>query len=308
MPEPRQRYFNFFARLLPVLEAARKLDAELDRHLAHRFSALEYLRTDELGLAKIIDDLLNPQYAHGQGPLCLELLLDELRETLGLELPGGDPELSQARVVLELRTRNDRRIDICVKVHAGARAFHLAIENEPYAHDQKKQIRDYLEHLHATSGDSFLLLYLSPNRDGPADLSLPRHELPTLARRRKRADVTVRAAGRWSASALGHHGLHPRAGRRHQWRRRSRGPVRGDAQQLVACGLACHLCPEIQARASALVPSSNRSVRPATIRRQHNGDRQRATCTQRAPAGEPPINSPPPRWCTELGQRSKTSW
>ena len=200
-PDPSREYADFFARLLPALEAARKLDAELDRHLAHRFSALEYLRTDELGLSKIIADLLNPRHAHGQGPLYLELLLDELRDTLGLDFPVGEPQLDEAKAVREFPTRTNRRIDICVKVPAGGRIFHLAIENKPYASDGKNQIRDYLEHLHEVSGDGFLPIHLSPHGEGPDDSSLPRDEIP-----RWQGDTGGRATPPGSPGA----GRHPR--------------------------------------------------------------------------------------------------
>ena len=198
-PDPKREYANFFAQLLPALEAARKIDAELDRHLAHRFRALEYLRTDELGLSRIIADLLDLRHAHGQGPLYLEVLLDEFRETLGLEFPGGEPELSEAEAVREFPTRNNRRIDICVKIPAGDRTFHLAIENKPYASDRKNQIRDYLDYLHTTSGDAFLLIHLSPNGEGPDESSLLRDEVP-----RWRGDAGERATPSGQPGSAGH--------------------------------------------------------------------------------------------------------
>lgn len=199
-PDASREYADFFARLLPALEAARKIDAELDRHLAHRFIALEYLRTDELGLSRIIADLLSPRHAHGQGPLYLELLLDELREALGLEFPAGEPQLDKAKAVREFPTRANRRIDICVKIPAGDRTFYLAIENKPYALDRKNQVRDYVEHLRATSDDCFLLIYLSPNGEGPTDFSFSRDELPNW-----RGDIS----GRMPSGQRGA-GRHPR--------------------------------------------------------------------------------------------------
>ena len=58
--ENRVRYGWFFDRLKPGVDAAHKLERELGKHLAHRFNVLDYMRTDELGLSRVIADLLNP--------------------------------------------------------------------------------------------------------------------------------------------------------------------------------------------------------------------------------------------------------
>ena len=60
---------GFLDGLRPQLEWARKVESELDRRMARRFNVLDYIRTSELGLSKIIADLLNPNAAHGQGVL-----------------------------------------------------------------------------------------------------------------------------------------------------------------------------------------------------------------------------------------------
>ncbi|WP_419164383.1 hypothetical protein [Candidatus Palauibacter sp.] len=39
----RRRLQQFFVELNPVLEVARKLERELDRHLAHRFNVFDYM-------------------------------------------------------------------------------------------------------------------------------------------------------------------------------------------------------------------------------------------------------------------------
>ena len=68
-------YERFFAELVPRLEMARDLERKLGRKLAHRSNNLDYLRDDELGLSRIIADLLNPKASHGQGVLFLQTLL-----------------------------------------------------------------------------------------------------------------------------------------------------------------------------------------------------------------------------------------
>ena len=169
----RGRYREFFARLQPALEAAKKLENELNRRLAHRFNVLKYLRTDELGLSRIIANLLDPEGSHGQGPLFLRTLLTQLN----VEPSGTDLNLERARVTVEQQIENRRRIDIYVQISQGGQPFCLAMENKPDAGDQKNQVKDYLEHLGREYGKRFVLIYLSGDGQGPSEWSLPRAEL-----------------------------------------------------------------------------------------------------------------------------------
>ncbi len=76
--EELANYQRFFAELAPRLETARALEVELDRHLARRFNVLDYVRTDELGLSKILADLFDPKGHHGQGTLFLQCFMEGL--------------------------------------------------------------------------------------------------------------------------------------------------------------------------------------------------------------------------------------
>ena len=169
----RERYGSFLNELKPRLEAARELDRELNRHLAHRFNALRYLRSDELGLSRIIGDLLDPTASHGQGALFLRTLLGKL----GVEEEISPIDLATARTHVEFTIRGGRRIDILVTVGNGDGGFCLAIENKPYAADQQDQLRDYLEYLRSVYGDRFLMVYLSAGGEGPSESSLSQQEL-----------------------------------------------------------------------------------------------------------------------------------
>ena len=167
---------DFFAKLEPRLEATRNLERELDRHLAHRFNVLDYLRTDELGLSRIIADLLNPRAKHGQGPLFLKTLLDMLQPTTH----WPDLDVDGAAVVTERVIEEQRRIDIDVRVRDRNGALYcLAIENKPYVGDQNTQVVDYLRHLekYTEHGGRFLLIYLSSDGHPPSEESLPRTDL-----------------------------------------------------------------------------------------------------------------------------------
>ena len=166
---------RFFDELAPRLETARVLDQELDRNLARRFNVLDYLKTDELGLSRIIADLFTPDATHGQGVLFLQTFLAILKESN--KAPGWpDLDRNRIKVVPEQTITDQRRIDVLVKIEDpdGIEKPHcLAIENKPYAHDQENQVKDYLEHLEQEYCDRFLLIYLSPTGEGPSENSIP---------------------------------------------------------------------------------------------------------------------------------------
>ena len=169
----RRRYRDFFTQLQPQLQAARKLEVELNRHLAHRFNVLDYLRTDELGLSRIIADLLDPNASHGQGPLFLQIFLGLAQ----VKLRGSSPDFTRTKVFTEREVTDKRRVDIYIQIPEGGGTFCLAIENKPYADDQEYQVKDYLDYLRSKYGDRSLLIYLSPTGEGPSEWSLPRTQL-----------------------------------------------------------------------------------------------------------------------------------
>ena len=163
MPMEMREYQQFFDGLLPRLDTARTLQRELDSQLAQRFNVFDYLRTDELGLSRIVADLLNPQGRHGQGPLFLKLLLCRLKHPL-----ATSERLDHASVEVERTIKDGRRLDICVRIDNHC----LAIENKPYAGDQLGQVDDYRRWLKSQEFKSSLLIYLSPQGEPPSPESV----------------------------------------------------------------------------------------------------------------------------------------
>lgn len=176
----RARHQQFFAELNPILDATRKLEKELDRHLARRFNVFDYMGQDrptEVLLSRIVADLLNPLARHGQGVLLLRTLIGKLSPEC------GDPKLTPdftkpVNVKLERHISKDRRIDITVDFATEHGRWCLAVENKPYAADQPLQVIDYLNYLKTEYGDHFLLIYLSPDGTGPSEKSMPQRKLP----------------------------------------------------------------------------------------------------------------------------------
>lgn len=173
---------QFFNQLGPRLEMAREVDTRLNRQLALRFNVLDYIRTSELGLSKVIADLLNPQATHDQGVLFLEVLLELLQDS---SERGGKPlriteDLRnewqidpKTVVVVRERSIDDGRLDISVEFsNAAGEKQCLAIENKPYAGDGKGQVEKYLDFLNKEYPENHSLLYVSPGGELPHDKSL----------------------------------------------------------------------------------------------------------------------------------------
>ena len=161
--------------LTPHLHAARAVERELDRHLARRFNVFRYLRDDELGLSRIIADLLDPTVEHGQGATYLEAMLEllEIPElSKPLEVARAMSDSGRISVVTE-RGFDGRFIDITVDIPTDGGRFCLAFENKPYAGDQRRQCIDYLESLDGEYDGRFLLVYLPPRFRMPDESSLP---------------------------------------------------------------------------------------------------------------------------------------
>ena len=198
-----ERLRQFFNELRPRHEMAREMDARLNRQLALRFNVLDYIRTSELGLSRVIADLLDPQATHGQGVLFLKTLLRGLQRSsqkmgrpLDLTLNYGTQWTvaeNTVRVEVERTISDHRRLDISVQFKGSDdRPRCLAIENKPYAGDQKNQIRDYLDFMEREYGDqrptNHLLIYLSRTGELPSEWSV---EKTRLDREIKECDFAV---------------------------------------------------------------------------------------------------------------------
>lgn len=170
--EARLSFQTLLLELASRLEADRRLEVQLDRHLASRFNVFKYLRTDELGLSRVIADLLDPNKEHGQGTTFLKAMLEVLPQTRarlrGLQSTSTSPIV----VRTERATDTGGRMDITVDLPEGGGSFCLAFENKPYAPQDAGQVTAYLKYLRQQYQERFLFVYLPPSGDGPSERSL----------------------------------------------------------------------------------------------------------------------------------------
>ncbi len=125
--------------IAPEIQTIKEREEEREKETAYRFDPFSYLRTSELGICRIIADLLRPNGEHGQGALFLKQFL----LMLGI-LTGGS---ERARVVTEMLTtetdQSRRRIDIYIELDDGRI---VAIEAKPFARESEDQVENMIVH------------------------------------------------------------------------------------------------------------------------------------------------------------------
>ena len=168
-------YGRFFTALGARMEGARAVERELDRLLARSFNALDYLRTDELGLSRIIGDLLDPGGTHGQGTCFLARFGDLVGPDRWPASQTVGYDDFDVNVVRERSTYGGGRLDISVELRSqGREPACIAFENKPYAADGEAQVADYLAFLRRHYPERYLLIYLTGHGGPPSERSLPR--------------------------------------------------------------------------------------------------------------------------------------
>jgi hypothetical protein len=118
------------------------------RRLAPDFDLFDFIDPGEVKLSSILAWMLDPGGSHGQG----SLYLAEFVRELDLDWRVDDA----ARVAVEVRTDEGRRVDVVVRLPPGV----IGIENKPFDVDRPNQIADYLAWLDAQSGRR-CLVYLA---------------------------------------------------------------------------------------------------------------------------------------------------
>ena len=153
-----------------TLQEARK---RFSAQLAPNFNLFDYLRTDEMGVSRVIADLLDPKGAHGQGAVFLNAFAKMLEQE-------WITSTYDWRVVTEQQANGQRRIDVYLESNIGV----IGIENKPWATDQPDQLKDYAEHLKNRAGNKeWLLIYLGNNE--PSANSITKKDFEELVHDKK---------------------------------------------------------------------------------------------------------------------------
>jgi hypothetical protein len=160
----RDDLVHFTGNLQYRLKLLAQTRQHTDRLLATRFNIFHYLRPDENLLSDIIRDLLDAKGNHGQG----EAFLKEFLETMcSSPISNWQFRSVERENATSLIDNTQRRMDVLLDLGN----FGVAIENKPWAGEQKDQIHDYVTHLERRFAGNFVIVYLSSNGGKPASIS-----------------------------------------------------------------------------------------------------------------------------------------
>lgn len=155
-----------------TLETNERERKKTELYDSNRFNPFQFIRTDEMGLSKIIAFLLDPKERHGQGDLFLNSFLKYINKPSFLAYDN-------AQVVVEKLTSKNRRHDIFIEGYLNdSRNWIISIENKlKFASDQIEQLKDYQKDIEENySQGDYCLVYLPVFKEEPSEESIPRNE------------------------------------------------------------------------------------------------------------------------------------
>ena len=169
-----QTLINDVSQKIHALETAQVL---YSRQLSPNFSPFDYISTDELGLSRILADLLDPKGSHAQQESFLRLFIEHCLPTIHRDDRWQVllDNIDKMEVVLEEVTSKSnslRRMDIYLKYQVGNDSYGICIENKPYASDQYNQLIDYYKELERRGHINRHMVYLNEHNDTPSEYSV----------------------------------------------------------------------------------------------------------------------------------------
>ena len=167
------------------VRALQTAQALYSRQLAPNFNTFDYINTDELGLSRILADLLNPQGGHAQKADFLRLFIQYCLPSIYKDAHWQSfiEHIEQTKVIIEETTRvseTSRRMDIYLQCRVGDDSYGICIENKPYATDQFEQIKDYAQELKNRRLTQWHIVYLNENSETPDEYSIKPEDLRGL--------------------------------------------------------------------------------------------------------------------------------
>ncbi len=170
-----QEYNDLFA----LIENIRITQEQQKQNGLNNYNIVNVVRkaTHEVGMhANVIYSLINPNGAHFQGDLFLQLFIEHVIEP---GLKATDPSYSGFGVIFDVQaeeaTDTNRRVDFTIK----SDKYLIGIEMKVNASDLKNQVSDYYDHLSDESdGQEVYIFYLT--KDGK---NVSAHSLGTLDKR-----------------------------------------------------------------------------------------------------------------------------
>ena len=180
-----------------VIENFRLQREKTELYDSNRFNPFQFLRTDEMGLSKILAFLLDPKETHGQGDLFLNSFLKYIGKHNFLAY-------DKIQVCVEKATSENRRHDIFIEGFLNSkRRWIVSIENKlRFASDQEKQLKDYRDDLEGYREVEYCLIYLPVFKEPPSENSIRKNEWEALISAKKAILLSAKDLLDWLDNTL----------------------------------------------------------------------------------------------------------
>ncbi|GAA6941778.1 hypothetical protein AOH328_09180 [Helicobacter pylori] len=184
-----------------VIENFRLQREKNELYDSNRFNPFQFLRTDEMGLSKILAFLLDPTETHGQGDLFLNSFLKFIGKHQFLAYQKVN--IYREKITKET-TKENRRHDIFIEGLLDNKiAWVISIENKLQgAVDREEQMNDYAIDLKNYVSESYFLIYLPIFNNNPPEISISEEEWTKLMTKKKAMVLSASMLIKWLDNTL----------------------------------------------------------------------------------------------------------
>ncbi|WP_241010293.1 PD-(D/E)XK nuclease family protein [Aggregatibacter actinomycetemcomitans] len=188
---------NSLISINQVIENFRLQREKTELYDSNRFNPFQFMRTDEMGLSKILAFLLDPKEKHGQGDLFLNSFLKYIGKQKFLAYDS-------IKVSVEKLTGKNHRHDIFIEGFLNnKRCWIVSIENKlRFASDQEEQLKDYRDDLERYKEAEYCLIYLPVFKENPSEHSIPEGEWIDLISKKKAVLLSAKDLVDWLDNTL----------------------------------------------------------------------------------------------------------
>ena len=187
-----------------VIENFRLQREKNELYDSNRFNPFQFLRTDEMGLSKILAFLLDPTETHGQGDLFLNSFLKFINKHQFLAYQKVNIYLEKItkeendEITNETTNKNGRHDIFIEGILDNKISWVISIENKLQgAIDQPKQMHTYDKDLKNYVSDSYFLIYLPIFSNNPPEKSISEDKWAELMRDKKAMVLSASMLIQW---------------------------------------------------------------------------------------------------------------
>lgn len=196
-----------------VIENFRLQREKTELYDSNRFNPFQFLRTDEMGLSKILAFLLDPTETHGQGDLFLNSFLKFINKhqflayqkvNIYLEKITKEENDEITNETTNETTNKNGRHDIFIEgILDNKTSWVISIENKLQgAIDQPKQMHTYDKDLKNYVSDSYFLIYLPIFSNNPPEKSISEDKWAKLMSDKKAMVLSASMLIKWLDNTL----------------------------------------------------------------------------------------------------------